>query len=649
MLESLQTPSLVVVEAAPGDGRQELLARWLREGGSQAARTWHVTADFNEQGPWAGLRGVLADLLGDIEQNAPELLERHSYELCTILPMLRHKMEVRGFSLTDVARGDEKVRHYPPDRAFRVVQGVINLLTTWRALAPAGRWVFVFDAFEHASTLGKLFVSELLRRRGQSLQVTVVLAVAPGTGEEQIPPLQMHTAEVSRVRLDLAPSSEAPMSPATAARLAEELEQRMAKDPAEHEAHLPAVLKYWKQSQRDDMWRKSLALALNLAIHRGTYADAMRYGAGVLGELDLLAKEAPKLYRSALFSLMYGYIAAGEPARALQIVMRLDPGVESPETCIRLDYNLAMLHSRFLPQPDYDRAERYLQDALKEIERSSLPEGEKHFAHVFNRNGLAYVRMRQRRPQEAIELCKQGFERLSEHLHPERHKLHRSVLLYNIAQVYAGLDMVEQAISQITLAMEMDPNYSEYYNERGSLFLKSGRPDKALADFRKAIDCSPPYAEVWINLAQCYRAMNRPQQAVQAFSEALDLAPNNLLALRGRADCHDDLGLSEQAIADYSAALALSPAQPGLLANRAILRYASGQIAEAAADLDAAIRHAPQMADLYRNRAIALFDLGREEDAVRDCQTYLRMAPEAEDRQEIEARLHATQRARATG
>ncbi|WP_434384528.1 tetratricopeptide repeat protein [Melittangium boletus] len=641
-LQSLPAASLVVLEAPPGRAREAHLKDWLGTASGQPHRVWWASADFHAHGPWAGLRDVLSALLPELERSAPELLKRHGYELCSVLPLQRHTLDVRGFSLTDTAKGDERVRHYPPDRAMRAVQGTINLLTTWHARAPQERWVLVLDAFEHASGLGQRFATELLRRRGQALQLTVVLAVAPGTGDDVVALFPASTP-LTRVRVDV--PEDAPPSPEDAARQAEALEERMKQGPFEQEEYLPAAVHAWKHAQRPERWRKSLALALNLAIHRGTYAEGMRYGAELIGQLEALAQEEPRLHRQALFSLMYGHIAAGEPERALRTLQGLTPEQEAPETRMQLYYNLAMLYSRFLPQPDYDKAEGYLQRALEEIERSSLPESEKHFAHVFNHNGLAFIRMRQRRPQDAIALCRAGFERLEQHLHPERHKLHRSVLVYNISQVYAALGDTEQALAHLTLAMEMDPQYSEYANERGSLWLKAAQPDKALADFRRAIEHSPPYAEVWINLGQCYRLMGRPQQAAQAFSAALDLAPRHLVALRSRASCFDDLGLAAPALEDYSAALALDPAQPGLLANRALLLYAAGKVAESVADLDGAIAQAPRLADLYRNRAIALFDLGRQREAVGDLQTYLQLEPEAEDRHEVEARLKEAARA----
>jgi len=313
--------------------------------------------------------------------------------------------------------------------------------------------------------------------------------------------------------------------------------------------------------------------------------------------------------------------------------------VDDPSMQAILSYLLAMLYSRYLPNRDLRRGEEYLAQGLEQLERAEIADGDFHFQAVFNRNGLAMIRHFQGRSQEAIELCREGFRELELHLHQDRHRLHRSVLLYNMAQVFAAVGAYDDALLHFSLAMDMDPNYSEYYNERGSIYLKIGRLDEACADYRKAIELSPPYHEVYTNLGQCYRRMGRFDEAVHAYSVALDLEPQQALALAGRGQSHDADGRFAAALADYGASLALEPKQWDVLGSRAVLLYTVGDLPASLADLDQAIELAPQNAALYQNRAVALEDLGRLAEAARDLETYLRLQPEAEDRQEVEQRL----------
>ena len=56
------------------------------------------------------------------------MIERHSYELCLVLPALRRELAVQNPCLTDVASDDEKVRNYANDRGYRSLHGIIDLL-----------------------------------------------------------------------------------------------------------------------------------------------------------------------------------------------------------------------------------------------------------------------------------------------------------------------------------------------------------------------------------------------------------------------------------------------------------------------------------------------------------------------------------------
>ncbi|SEU24062.1 Tfp pilus assembly protein PilF [Stigmatella erecta] len=636
---------MLITEAEPGAARQAALDRWLQTFSPQETQSWHVPADFDEGGSWAGLQDLLSSLLPQLRSTAPGLMRKHAYELCNVLPSLRRELDVQSFALTDNAMGEEKVRHYAPDRAFRIVHGLIDLLAAWHPHAPASRWVLALDGFDRASNIVRYFAQQLVRRRGAALHLTLVLSVSPGRGEEAAAQFQPLGVSLSRVRLELPPGTGATLSAGEAAQRAEEIEQRTGLSVSELEPHLPSLVSLWRKAGREDKLARARAWAMSLAIHRGLYDDAMRHGAALADKLELLRQQSHKLYWGTVFNLIYGHMAQREPEQALALALKVEPLVDLPEMRIRLFYNLAMLHARFLPRSDLAKAEEYLDAAVKELDQADLPEDQKHFVYVFNRNGLALVRLKQGRLQDAISLCQLGFKRLTEELAADRHKLHRSVLLYNIAQVYSGLGEHEAALSHYTAAIQLDPNYSEYYNERGAILMKQGQFDAAVKDLQKALQLSPPYPEVRINLGQCYRLEGKLAEAVEEYTCALDLDPNNAAALRGRGGAYDDLGQAGPAMADYNLALKLDPAQPIVLASRAILHYSAGKLHESLEDLDLAVSLAPKMPDLYRNRAVALFELGRPQEAVRDLQLYLQCEPQAEDRPEIEARIRAAQAA----
>jgi len=489
--------------------------------------------------------------------------------------------------------------------------------------------------------IGRVFLRELMRRRGKRLRIVLLAAVRPGHGAEIL--RELGAAAGPPLGLDLAPEPEMAIDRKQMARQAAGLEARVAGDRLEIQVHLPELVRLCRLAGRPDRAAKWQYWGLEIFNTLGFYQDAIEYGESA--RAFFRGADDPKWggLRWAIFvKLFMSYIALQQPEQALRLAEEETAGKAlDPQQRARLSYLLAMLHARFLPSRDLGRGEEYLERGLTDLRQAEMTEDERHFQSVFNRNGLAMIRHFQGRFQEAVELCREGFRELEAHLKEDKHRLHRSVLLYNMAQVYTAVGEPEEGLRHYALAMEMDPNYSEYFNDRGNVYLKLGRLAEACADYRKAIELSPPYFEVYTNLGQCYRRMGRLDEALRAYSISLDLQPDQALALAGRAQCHDAQGRLGEAIADYSASLALEPDQWEVLANRAVALYGSGDLAAALADLGRAVELAPGQADLYQNRAVALADLGRSEEAAGNLETYLRLRPHAEDRAEVEAQIAA--------
>jgi tetratricopeptide (TPR) repeat protein len=642
--QSLPTAGRVLfVEAEPGPERVACLKRWLEEAEDSGGRTLLVSGDVERHGVWAGLTQLLWSILPDVRRVAPELIERHAYELCLVLPGLRGQIQVKNPCLTDLSVGEEKVRNYPNDRVYRSLHGLIDFVCEWNTIAPQNGWIIACDTFDGTSTLVQRFYAELCRRRGSQLKLSLLLAVAPGAGERAEAAFESRL-RLPRQRLNLsaATPSRPALSTVEAGRLAFELEQRVGEDRVEWAIHIPRLLRLWQVSDTPDRALKWLMRAVNVYDHDGLYEIAVRYAPEVEAKLDRMFATDRRVHALAVLNLFFCYAALGRAEDALRLLLTEGlPRVDDPIVLTDIHYYLGMLYGRFLRARDFERAAMHLNQALQIIPRLEVTEARRHFLGVFVRNGLAYVLFRQGRPDEALQLCESGLRELDSALLPHEHKLHRSVLLYNAAQVLSALERHDDAIATLSRAMEMDPNYSEYYLERGALQLKCEPPRFAEAehDLLRAIELSPPYAEVWTNLGQCYRAEGRFREAENAYTRALDLDPRVGLALVGRAEARGEAGDPRGALDDYSAALEIEPDQPQVAAARATVRYELGDVHGALADLNHAISLMADCAELYQNRAVAHLALGRTAAARDDLESYLRLQPQADDRADVEQQL----------
>lgn len=617
--------SVEIVAGTPGRQRAAAVGHLLREAAGAGCRTWLLPCDADVGGVWAGLRPFFQSIVDEQLNANPQLLRRHDYELAHVLPSLCEVFPVRHESLTDISLGFERVRNYPADRAYRILHGLIDLLCELQS--PGERWVLACDSLDRIGALGRRFLGELMRRRGSALRLVLLAIVAPAAADEVGgwfiggSPLRRTTWRCSAEMEEKTEGAEARERYRSLRRIVPEnlflLEERLSElIDAARSAGLADQLFLWQLK------------ALEVYPMLGFYEDALRYGPPVRAAIDRVAPEDPNLRYMVFFKTLISLLSTGRVEEGRQLA--LSEGLElsertDPVLRAQLFYLIAMLYVRFLPVKDFELGERYLERGLAEVERIEEPQ-DQVFNRVFNRNGLALVRHRQGRYQEAIELCSEGLRAMSAHFTADRHRLHRSVLIYNIAQVYSAIGSHQEAIEQFSAAIALDPYYSEYYNDRGSLYLQLDRLIEADADFRTAIELSAPYPEVHTNLGQCCRRMGRTAEAITEYSRALDLNPANSLALLGRAQAYDTVGRLGEAIADYDLVLAQEPANWEVRANRGVLQFQRGELDAALHDLNAAIQLAPAMAPLHENRSILLAAMGDAAGAALDHERYLELA-----------------------
>jgi len=587
---------------------------WFPDVGTIGDAAIHlVDGRLRTGGPWAGVADFLAALLPRLEAEAPELVQRHRYELAMALPSLRRRFPLTDGNLTDASPVKERVRSYPVDRAYRLLHGLVDLLDAWLPRA-GGRHVLVVEHVDQTSALMRRFHRALARRRLESLPLDLVLVATRGHGDAVA--AWLAPAAPARMSLVLSRSDDAPDAPADI----EALEAQANAAMGQADNLLPKLIAACDDAGfalRATRWR---AAALVLYNHYGLYEDALYFGEPILAMLDELEHGERAFGRwNVVSGLFNAYAALGRPEDGLRVVRdEALAKVDAPNDLVSIYYTLAMLHCRFLPERDFPLAEDYLRKAMDTLDHVTLSEAEKHYLAVFILNGVAFIRFQQGRLDDAVNLCQEGFERLDRHLRDSEYRLHRSVLLYNIGQVYAATRAFDKALQYYSAAMELDPRYSEYYNDRGSVYLKMGRLDEAVADFHEAIRLSAPYFEVWTNLGQTLRKLGRHAEAVEAYAQALDIEPDAALARIGRAQSQEALGRFDAALVDYDAALERDPRDARLLSNRAVLLFEAGRVEASLRDLDAALEVAPDLQELYENRAVALAALGRHEDAERD-------------------------------
>lgn len=635
-------PDFFILEASEESPRRDLLARHARSIAGPATRIFLANTSFEAGGPWAGVNTLFASIFPEIESERPDLVEKHIVELVYVLPRLRQRYTVKHRNLTDLAPIEERSRFFAADRAYRVLQGLIDLIQKWKSVKDADvPWIIVCDGYDKASMMSRFFFKELARRLGQRLHITLVLGVAP----EMSPEIQaFFPSHLTSVALKLTAPAEPrePMDSAEAEQRALSLEAGIAGDRIEIQLNLPELLRLWNVAGRKDKLLEYRHFGLETYNTLGLYEDAQYYGRGLL-ELALeITPSDERMIWSIIVKIMMCHMGLGNAEAGIEFAE--GPALKNMPASRHLwraqfFYLVAMFYARYSKPRNLPRGEEYLELALQELDKADIPDHLRHFETVFNRNGLAMIRSFEKKFDQAIDLCKTGLARLNQHLPADKHVLHRSILIYNIAQVYSSMGATEEAIAYYSEAIAMDPNYSEYYNERGSLYMHQGRMSDALRDYLQATELSSPYYEVFTNLGQCYRKMGQMEGAVGAYTRSLELEPSHTLALLGRAQANEALGRREEAVRDYTAAIERDPAQWDSFACRGVLYYELGRLEESLRDLEAATLLNPDNADLQENRSIVLGDLGRHAEAIELLQGALMRTSSEAERKSLNDRL----------
>ncbi len=97
---------------------------------------------------------------------------------------------------------------------------------------------------------------------------------------------------------------------------------------------------------------------------------------------------------------------------------------------------------------------------------------------------------------------------------------------YKIGNEYYEKGDFDNAISNYTRAIGLDPKYDKAYYNRGLAYACKEDYDKAIADINKVIELKPEFAEAYYILGLAYEYKSMPDRAIEAYNKALKLNPS---------------------------------------------------------------------------------------------------------------------------
>ncbi len=110
----------------------------------------------------------------------------------------------------------------------------------------------------------------------------------------------------------------------------------------------------------------------------------------------------------------------------------------------------------------------------------------------------------------------------------------------------------EKAVAHYTEAIDLNPEFTEAYANRGAAYDHKGKFDKAIEDYNKTIDLNPDYADAYYNRGNAYYRKGEFDTAIQNYTKAIELNPKDAEAYTNRGEVWLHLQEWEKAKADLS-------------------------------------------------------------------------------------------------
>jgi tetratricopeptide (TPR) repeat protein len=173
----------------------------------------------------------------------------------------------------------------------------------------------------------------------------------------------------------------------------------------------------------------------------------------------------------------------------------------------------------------------------------------------------------------------------------------------------------------------LEPNNSDALNLLGSIALRAGRPDLAIAPLTRAIDLAPRATAPRINLGHAFKATGQHQEAIASYREAVRLKPRDA---QGRYALGNGLLADRQyeaAEPELRESARLAPRFASAHNNHGHVLRQLGRPADAEAAFRRALLLAPEQADLHINLALSLGEQHRTADTMAALERALSITP----------------------
>jgi predicted O-linked N-acetylglucosamine transferase (SPINDLY family) len=187
---------------------------------------------------------------------------------------------------------------------------------------------------------------------------------------------------------------------------------------------------------------------------------------------------------------------------------------------------------------------------------------------------------------------------------------------------------IKQAETIYQSILSNDPNNYEALHYLGVIALQSDQNEEAISKISKAIAIKPDYFEAHTNISIPYKKLGQYKRALNSLNTAIRLNKNHAEAYYNRGNLKKDYGQLSDAIEDYDKTIKINPRHSKAYFNRASCYQDLTSLEPSISDWLKAIELDPMLVASYLCIGEKLGDHGRDKEAAEYLYKFLESEPE---------------------
>jgi tetratricopeptide (TPR) repeat protein len=187
---------------------------------------------------------------------------------------------------------------------------------------------------------------------------------------------------------------------------------------------------------------------------------------------------------------------------------------------------------------------------------------------------------------------------------------------HNLGMAYEKRGMYEEAVSEYTKAIAIDPFFEDPHINLGTFYYARGLYERAAAEYEKAIAINPRSADAHYNLGLAYDRAGRYDKAVPAYEKAIAIDPQCAKAYNDLGFMYTMKGMYDKAVAACQKAISINPRFVQAYNNLGLIYHTQGMYDAAIESYEKALSLNPRYAEAHHNMGLSYFARGQHDKAI---------------------------------